>query len=474
MLTYNFLSFSARMELALQVVGLKMTGKIEDGRDVAMRIVGTTQDALQMTSPTNTNSEQQVINALNVMDSLPACENTRSVKSIVSHQSTTGQTLLHLACFGDFPLLVDFLIEHEIDLNVRDKNGCTALHFAALSGSQTCAGKLIDAGADMTAEDAMGRTPVQISSPGFFRPLLTRVRIASQADEESQWGDGEDSDAEEKVAYHSHVSSRRSRRSRSHRSSKPASLLDDEPQIDIDTTADDDDGATVVAPESLSSKSPLGKSGIDEKITAPFAEYFQRAWAQIQAQQLVPNMPNIPNMPQLPGMPEWVFPVYVPITAWPPFRAEKRNGEDESDKDKSYDSAVEPRSPASEWRVYWEKWMMAAHAGKLPSADLPTKAKGISDKPVQVNDGLSGVDGSSVSADGAKEADAELPVESRSLLRRFGYRLREKSISRTKTVEHVERPESSVATIKKGSFSLNIDTKIRPSNQIHQRQRIVC
>ena len=30
------------MELALQVVGLKMTGKIEDARDVAMRIVNTT------------------------------------------------------------------------------------------------------------------------------------------------------------------------------------------------------------------------------------------------------------------------------------------------------------------------------------------------------------------------------------------------------------------------------------------------
>ncbi len=30
------------MELALQVVGLKMTGKIEDARNVAMRIVSTT------------------------------------------------------------------------------------------------------------------------------------------------------------------------------------------------------------------------------------------------------------------------------------------------------------------------------------------------------------------------------------------------------------------------------------------------
>ena len=33
-----------RMELALQVVGLKMTGKIEDAKNVAMRIVGNAGD----------------------------------------------------------------------------------------------------------------------------------------------------------------------------------------------------------------------------------------------------------------------------------------------------------------------------------------------------------------------------------------------------------------------------------------------
>ncbi len=35
------------MELALQVVGLKMTGKIEDAKDIAMRIVGSSSNETQ-------------------------------------------------------------------------------------------------------------------------------------------------------------------------------------------------------------------------------------------------------------------------------------------------------------------------------------------------------------------------------------------------------------------------------------------
>src|SRR4051794_40741299 len=45
MLCETDLDSCCRMELALQVVGLKMTGKIEDARSVAVRIVGNTCDS---------------------------------------------------------------------------------------------------------------------------------------------------------------------------------------------------------------------------------------------------------------------------------------------------------------------------------------------------------------------------------------------------------------------------------------------
>ncbi|KAF9646567.1 ankyrin, partial [Thelephora ganbajun] len=60
-----------------------------------------------------------------------------------------GQTLLHLACFLDYSDLVSFLITRGIDMDARDRNGCTALHFAALNGSKECARLLLIAGADM-------------------------------------------------------------------------------------------------------------------------------------------------------------------------------------------------------------------------------------------------------------------------------------------------------------------------------------
>src|SRR5712671_3023644 len=48
------------MELALQVVGLKMTGKLEDAKSVAMRIVGPSNDDSPSGSNTVTPNETQL------------------------------------------------------------------------------------------------------------------------------------------------------------------------------------------------------------------------------------------------------------------------------------------------------------------------------------------------------------------------------------------------------------------------------
>ena len=111
----------------MQVVGLKMTGKIEDARDVAMRIVNTTgpdsmspmgtPSAMQMSpSPTfaadirhlllarageTTNFEKLIVDFLAVLDT-PVHVPTKSVLSVISHTTASGQTLLHLACFLGF------------------------------------------------------------------------------------------------------------------------------------------------------------------------------------------------------------------------------------------------------------------------------------------------------------------------------------------------------------------------------------
>ena len=146
------------MELALQVVGLKMTGKIEDARNIAMRIVGntggpepdhsmSTSSAMQLSSEADlprhlllgsagdSDFEKLLLDFLSVLDT-PMDGPSGSRPTSISRQTASGQTLLHLATLAKFPALVKFLLARDIDVDARDQNGCTALFLAALTGSE--------------------------------------------------------------------------------------------------------------------------------------------------------------------------------------------------------------------------------------------------------------------------------------------------------------------------------------------------
>lgn len=381
------------MELALQVVGLKMTGKIEDAKDIAMRIVGTTSSSAQNTS-TSVNEMISLANGIlpnsrrvlsrqgdaelemTIIESLSCLDSHSDVElssSPVELRSKTGQTLLHLACLLNFPSLAEFLIQREIDINAQDINGCTALHFAFIGAAECCARVVVNAGADVAVVDKMGRAISEVAPEGFFSsPLaLSNQNVAGlwnpvESDEESNFGDiEEDSGDEHRLPSRPHSRTRLRRRlrpSRSVRSSKAVSVAsensDVEDNFEYDPLADDDDNATIVSPESILMKDSQTKgASMDEKEAASFAVYLQRAWAQLQTPQLIPQMPH---MPQFPGMPAWVFPVFVPMPAWPPFRGEKRN-DSSTPKDNLVDGD-ESRAQSNEWRAYWEKWTAAAMA----------------------------------------------------------------------------------------------------------------
>lgn len=204
------------MELALQVVGLKMTGRIEEAKNVAMRIVGTNSgmdmsgssqttnggatgnqmsllsrsvhhhspsvsriqssaDLASMLTPAGSSRQSRdfqsvIIEFLKVMD-VELDEETDgasaaaiSVMAAISHPNSTGQTLLHLACVLGFHRLVSALISRGIDVDARDRNGFTALHFAAACGRLACARILVEQGyADLEVVDGRGRSATQIA-----------------------------------------------------------------------------------------------------------------------------------------------------------------------------------------------------------------------------------------------------------------------------------------------------------------------
>jgi uncharacterized protein len=386
------------MELALQVVGLKMTGKLEDAKSVAMRIVGpANEDALSASNTPNETQrvadsislglrsalhhmgpwsglEKMVIDLLSLLDVRIDTPSGASLARAMDHKTSGGQTLLHFAAFLKYPTLVSFLIEHEVDKDARDHNGHTALHLASLVGAQGCAAVLLDAGANVEIVNVEGKTAQELA--GFsFADLVLEDTVG---DGESQWGDGEDSGDEivHNVARSRHTS-RVQRRNV--------------------------DAAPSFSPEDSDHDLPAqGKekkdSGVDEKRAATFMRRLQRTLARVQPKDgIIPNMPHLalPQLLHLPGMPgvPWgalpaVFPVYVP---WTISLRTPTVPDTNTDSQSSLPPKGKMRSllTPQEWRTFLEKsWLMQGtptsmqmHVGESPPVYTP-RAEGDGEPPV--------------------------------------------------------------------------------------------
>lgn len=405
------------MELALQVVGLKMTGKIEDAKNVAMRIVGNAGgDNSESNHNNNSNTgmmqlgaspavrplfsrgfenssdfEKSLIDFLAVLDTPlgSSAPNSLLTQEAVSHLSSTGHSLLHLAAFKGLSLLTSFLIDHGADLDARDRNGFTPLHFATLSGSKACASALLAGGADPEIVDSLGKTPEEISTPGFFEQRSPFTDSDSDGDrtedEDADLGDAEeDDDVPIRRMLNRRVSRRLSRLNLSgrgtprrsvdvSRSATPPPMPSNTDKLDSNDKKTEDDLDTA-----------------DAKRAASFMEkMIQRTLAQIPATQgIIPNMPQLPlpHLPDLPAVP-WgslpqlpmVFPVFIPMMpGWPSFfggepgannAAARLPGQGDGPP---HMGAVALRA-AQEWRATWEKWVALAVAttARQQTEDLP-------------------------------------------------------------------------------------------------------
>jgi uncharacterized protein len=366
------------MELALQVVGLKMTGKIEDAKNVAMRIVGTsgadespeggdTSNMMQLATTSyrdirpllltragdREDFQSVIVDFLSVLD-VDVDQSTTTISSAISHTTPSGQTLLHLAAMLGFAVLVQFLIQHNVDLDARDRNGYTALHFTVIGRSKACARLLVDAGADLEIVNALGKTPQEQAPFRFFEDIISDgsdgcYDSAGEEDDESRWGDGEE-DEDEVVPISRHSLSRTMRR----RSETP--VFEEKHSLDD------------ARPYPMDDK----KHTVDEKQNASFVDMIQRTLAQLYAPHgIIPNMPQLPlpHLPEMPAVP-WgalphipvVFPVFVPMPGWPSLRGEKRDSGQDTASDKRAPAGSSAIRAAQEWRATCEKWMALAMA----------------------------------------------------------------------------------------------------------------
>ena len=396
------------MELALQVVGLKMTGKIEDAKNVAMRIVngsdgseahnGGNSSMMQLASSStrdlrpllfirageSDDFENLIVDFLAVVD-VPLDQhpsNSLPTAEAFSHPTSSGQTLLHLAAFLGFSSLLTFLVKHGVDLDSRDKSGYTALHFAALSNSKECARDLLEAGADREIVNALGKTPAEMTTDlaDVFNAVIEVDSDAGSEDEEAQWGDAEEDD----VPVRPLSSKRTSRRILRHGNTSENGSLSITRSVDI--------SRAVTPPPALENNQKID-SNTEAKQAASFIEMIQRTLAQLPAPQgIIPNMSQLP-LPQLPNLPgigmpavPWgalpqiplVFPVFVPMMpGWPSFRSGDPQAEDvnrTAGEDAATGMGAGAMRTAQEWRATWEKWValaVATTAGQQLPEDIP-------------------------------------------------------------------------------------------------------
>ncbi|KIJ39857.1 hypothetical protein M422DRAFT_68676 [Sphaerobolus stellatus SS14] len=417
---FNYVDESDRqlMELALQVVGLKMTGKIEEARNVAMRIVGTqspsmtTGEVNQMNTLSETSMmHHQLLGSLSGVDletltiklltllDVPMESARRSPDDTINHKNATGQTLLHLATLLALPSLVSCLAGRSIDMDACNNNGMTALHFAAMTGWREGVELLLDGGADPHIIDSMGLTPAERARNAGFAAVADLLDINDDALGEGESGeDGDDerwySEAEESSGdveserrssdFTAPVYGVRSRMASSthlHRDVQDESSETESHDEEHKPTATSSPEASLQLPKD----SEKANAHLNEKQDTSFVERLQRTLPH----GILPQMPGFFQM-QLPDMP-WgafqnipVFPVFVPLPNlpnlpnWPWIgdgekKAANESGNGSGDKQQqpplamlwtAYDSIAN-----NAWRAQWEKW--TALQTNQNNAELP-------------------------------------------------------------------------------------------------------
>ncbi|WFD36164.1 hypothetical protein MCUN1_003040 [Malassezia cuniculi] len=130
--TYVDATDRALMELALQVVGLQMTGQMTSARDIAMRIVGSRSSGGGGSTMQPQNMQHSLMNLISLADDTEAVETKHTTALAACNKQ--GHTLLHLAAACGFDLLVEDLATRGAALDALDRGGYTPLHLAALAG----------------------------------------------------------------------------------------------------------------------------------------------------------------------------------------------------------------------------------------------------------------------------------------------------------------------------------------------------
>ncbi|KAJ9141939.1 Ankyrin repeat protein [Pleurostoma richardsiae] len=158
---------------ALSVMSHKMTGKLEDAREIARRLMFNNDTSGGGSSAGNSagytlNFETQLLRVLEFLDLDDSSNKVR-----LNLRRRSGQTMLHLACALGLHRFVAGLLARGANADARDKGGYTPMHLAALNDHPEIVRRLIQAGADPTIRTIGGLTPAEVATS---RDVLRAIR----------------------------------------------------------------------------------------------------------------------------------------------------------------------------------------------------------------------------------------------------------------------------------------------------------
>jgi len=330
---------------ALSVLGHKMTGKMEDVRDLARRIVGDGSSSWGPSashSPTGGSGGQNVsgFNAatfgVDVEATLLRCldlidlDDSPNVARL-NLRRASGQTMLHLACSLGLHRFVAGLLARGANPEPRDKGGFTPMHFAALHNHPQIVRRLMLSGADPTVRSLQGYTPSDMATSEEV------LRAARRIEHHSRTRSG--------TSLRSRTSSATSLRSVWEPAASPAPIEetqtssedseDDNEYEDEDADAANDDAFWMRSTRRPSTQKSRRQSVAAEKLPVPelppnietrvglpspsasMTAFRDQLAAQIQHLQQtmqlnLPNLPQMPNFPMMPTLPDYQS--YLPTT----------------------------------------------------------------------------------------------------------------------------------------------------------------
>jgi hypothetical protein len=179
---------------ALSVLGHKMTGRMEDVRDLARRIVGdgpSSWGSVSGQSPTGAAQQPPVsgFNAaifgvnveatlLRILDLIDLDDSPHLPR--LNLRRASGQTMLHLACALGLHRFVAALLARGANPEPRDKGGFTPMHFAAMHNHPQIVRRLMLSGADPTWRTLQGYTPSDLCVSDEVLRVTRRVEHHSR------------------------------------------------------------------------------------------------------------------------------------------------------------------------------------------------------------------------------------------------------------------------------------------------------